>query len=63
MADDLYEKPLLMRHSVGECEMIPHGNGSWVNVKQLRTLMDRLTDDDSSVVMLAKIKQIMDVLA
>ncbi len=54
---------LIQRFSVGDCEMLERPNGQYVNVRHLRQLIDNITDDDSSIVMLAKLKQLKEALA
>lgn len=55
---------IIKRYSVGDCEMLPSPQcGSWVNAKELRTLIDLITDDDAAPVMLAKLKQLKEQLA
>lgn len=56
--DQYMNKRLLIRYGIGDCEMIPHLSGSWVNVRDLLRLIDLITDDDSSAVMLAKLNQL-----
>lgn len=57
------KRHLLNRYSIGDCEMLHCDSGSWVNVKELISLIDLITDDDSSFVMLAKLNQLKEDLS
>lgn len=56
------EKPELLPHSVGDCEMLPNVDGRWVTRSSIVRLLDWVTDNDDRDVMLEKIAQLKEIL-
>lgn len=52
------QEPLLQRYSVGNCEMLPRAGGWYVEAAEVRRLLNLITEDDNSVVMLARINHL-----
>lgn len=59
----LNKLPLIKRYGIGDCQMIQHLKGNWVETRDLISLIDIITDDDSSIVMLARLNKLKEALS
>lgn len=55
--------PQFTRYSVGDCEMLPRPNGNYIQVRDMISIIDWLTDEDNATAMLTKLDYLREAIS